>query len=336
MKAAVMTKIKAPWEIKNLPDPQPSERQVVIKIHASGLCGTDAHIYNGFFPVPVPIVVGHEPVGEIVRIGSGVTDLKVGDRVGVSWNQKGCGRCIYCQKHDMNDCNGKPEGPETWINMGGGNSELMLAWADGCTLLPKNLSYELAAPLFCAGFTIASGYFNANPIPGERIAILGLGGLGHLAIQYAKAKGHPVLVITSSEDKIPLAKQLGADEVVIAKDHAGKALAKAGGANIILNTSNSNKLASQSLEGLLPEGRLVTMGIDNEKIELSSMDMILKRLRIVGSGQNKRSDLVDILYLAAEGKVKPIIEVYRLEQINEALQRLINGKVRFRAVIGMS
>jgi D-arabinose 1-dehydrogenase-like Zn-dependent alcohol dehydrogenase len=333
MKAAVMVQTKKPWEIRTLPDPIAKEDQVVIKIHASGMCGTDVHVYEGLIPVRAPFVLGHEPVGEIVQVGPGVTYLKVGDRVGVSWFQKGCGRCGYCQRHAIKYCNGQPGGPQTWMQLGGGNSELMVAWAEGCTLLPKDLSYEQAAPLFCAGYTVSSGYWNADPKPGEKIAILGMGGLGHIALQYAKAKGHPVVVLTQSADKVQLAKELGADEVILTGDNAGKALAKAGGANIILNTGNSSKLSSQSLEGLLPEGRFVSMGVDKEPIYASPILLLSKQIKIIGSEQNHRGDLVDILELAAKGKVKTLIETYPLDEINKALDRLIAGKVRMRAVI---
>lgn len=147
MKAAVLVKLNTPWEIRELPDPIPQAGQVLIKVHASGMCGTDVHAHRGIFPIRFPLVAGHEPVGEIVKLGPGVIDLKVGDRVGVSWVQKGCGRCLYCQQSRDSFCNG-PEGAQTWMNIGGGNSELMLAWAQGCTLLPDGLDYVTAAPLF--------------------------------------------------------------------------------------------------------------------------------------------------------------------------------------------
>ena len=333
MKAAVMVKINSPWELKDLPDPVPKEGQVLIKIHASGLCGTDIHIHQGLIPQRLPLVLGHEPVGEIVQLGSGINQYKVGDRVGVSWAQKGCGRCGYCQSQKISYCNGQPGGAQSWSVLGGGNSELMLAWAEGLTLLPKELSYVQAAPLFCAGYTVSSGYWNAEPRPGEKIAVLGLGGLGHLAVQYAKAKGHPVIVLTHSEEKLALAKQLGADNAILTGEHAGTALLKAGGADIILNTGNSSKLASQALSGLLPEGRLVLMGIDAEALQVSPMQMFSKQLKIIGSKQDERADLVDILQLAALGKIKTMVEEFTLENINEALEKVSQGKVRMRAVM---
>lgn len=333
MRAALLVNLNSPWEIRDIPTPKPKEGQVLIKIHASGMCFTDVHVHRGTIPLKLPFVLGHEPVGEVVEVGPGVLYPKVGDRVGVSWNQKGCGRCHYCQRKQIHYCDGQPEGPSTWMQLGGGNSEFMLAWADGCTLLPKDLPYEQAAPLFCAGYTVSSGYWNGDPKPGETIAILGLGGLGHLAVQYAKAKGHPVIVLTSSKDKEALAKELGADLVVVTGDHAGKALAQVGGADIVLNTGNSSHLAAQTLEGLRPDGRLVSMGIDAEPIDIPPFLLLIKQLKVIGSAQNHRADLVDILDLAAQGKVKGILEEYKLDEINKALERLIEGKTRLRTVI---
>src|SRR5262245_53972914 len=140
MRAAVMTEFRKPWTIKNLPDPQPQPGQVLIRMRASGMCGTDLHVHHGDFPVPLPMILGHEPVGTIEAVGAGVLGLKVGDRVGVSWAQKGCGHCRFCQEGRPRYC---PES-QTWVHLGGGNSELMLAWATGCTLVPAGLSDEAA------------------------------------------------------------------------------------------------------------------------------------------------------------------------------------------------
>ena len=142
MRAAVITTYNKPWEVKQVPDPRPQPGQVLIRIHASGMCGTDLHVHHGMFPLPTPLVAGHEPVGEIVEVGAGVTDLAVGDRVGVHWNQKGCGRCAACLSGLERAC----AQAQSWMNLGGGNAELMLAWASGCTLLPEGLDYALAAP----------------------------------------------------------------------------------------------------------------------------------------------------------------------------------------------
>jgi len=329
MRAAVMTEVRKPWTIKNLPDPKPQAGQVLIRIRASGMCGTDLHVHHGVMPVPLPLVLGHEPVGEIVEVGAGVAGLRAGDRVGVSWVQRGEGRCRFCQEQREGYC---PE-YQSWIHLGGGNSELMLAWASGCTLVPAGLSDEEAAPIFCAGFTVMSGLRNAEPRPGDRVAVLGIGGLGHLAVQYARALGLEVIAVTGNPEKKAEARKLGANDVVIASDSLGQALLEAGGADVILGTTNSAAHATQALRGLRPEGRMVNMGLVDGPIQADPGHFLSNQVRLIGSKQNHRRDLVEALNLAAAGKVKPRIEVYPLDKINEARDRLEAGKVRYRAVI---
>jgi len=329
MRAAVITKYNADWELKTLPDPRPSPGQVVIKIAASGMCGTDLHVHHGIFGLPLPIVAGHEPVGEIVEVGAGVTSLKAGDRVGVSWAQKGCGRCRACQEQRIMYC----QEQQSWMHLGGGNSELMLAWAEGCTLVPKGVSSEAAAPVFCAGFTVFSGLRHAEPRPGDRVAVLGIGGLGHLAVQFARALGLEVVAVTGSASKKSEALELGAQEAIVAGDHAGQALAKAGGADVILSTSNSAAHLSQIIEGLRPEGRLVSMGVVDGPLQIDPMSMMLRQTRVIGSTQGARRDLVEALDLVAADKVKPRLEIYPIEKVNEVRDRLIAGRVRYRAVL---
>jgi D-arabinose 1-dehydrogenase-like Zn-dependent alcohol dehydrogenase len=327
MRAAVITRVKHPWEFQELPDPHPQEGQVVIRIEATGLCGTDLHFHDGQVPAPLPLIAGHEPVGTIVEVGHGVTALRIGDRVGVSWMQKGCGRCRTCQQR-------LPLCPnvQTWMNLGGGNSELMLAWAEGCTLLPDNLGFVEAAPIFCAGYTVMSGLREGRPSPGERVAVLGLGGLGHLAVQYSKALGLETVAVTSSENKRDEARAFGADSVVLVGEHAGKALAAAGGADIIISTTNSAAQVSQAFSALRPGGRLVNLGALDGLIQVNSFELMLPPRHLIGSTQGSRSHLVEALALVAAGKVKPMIEQYPIERINEVRDRLAAGKVRYRAV----
>jgi alcohol dehydrogenase len=330
MNAAVLTRVKQPLELKNLPDPEPGPGQVRIRIHASGLCGTDMHVWHGTFPIPLPAVIGHEPVGVVEKLGAGVTALRLGDRVGVCWHQSGCGRCKYCQENRGQFC---LEGGRSWIQNGGANSELMLAEASGCTLLPAGLAFEAAAPLFCAGFTVMSGYRNSSPRTGDRVAVIGIGGLGHLALQIAKALGHETIAITSSESKRAEAKALGADEVLVIKEHAGNELKKLGGADVVLSTSNSMAQNTQVIAGLRPEGRFVSMAVGGEPIQVNPMQLLMGQIQLRGASQNERRDLVEVLDLAARGKVKPMLELYKLADINRAVVRLDEGKVRYRAVI---
>ena len=328
MRAAVVTAVNGPWEVKNVPEPKPGPNQVLVKMHASGVCYTDVHETLGHLPGAFPRILGHEPVGEIVSVGPGVRTRKVGDRVGVAWVQATCGRCEWCLRGREHFC---ADQQATGIQLQGGHAELMPMYAEATTLLPEGLSYEQAAPIFCAGYTVWSGLRWANPKPHERVAVLGIGGLGHLAVQYAKAAGFETIAISHSPDKDKMIRELGADEIV----RDGKGLAAAGGADILLSTSNSTKAMVDSVQGLRPDGRLVTMGADAEPLAVSLMDLIGKRIQVIGSTQNGREYLYEALDFAAKGKVKVMAETYLLADAPKAYQRVAEGKPRFRAVLTM-
>jgi alcohol dehydrogenase len=326
MKAAVVPAVKTNWQVKEVPTPKPEASQVLIKIHASGLCYTDVHITRGEIPTEFPRTLGHEPVGEIVEVGLGVKTRRVGDRVGVPWVQASCGRCEWCQR-------GKPAFCAQQIGTGlqtqGGHAEYMVAYADSTVLLPEGLAYEQAAPIFCAGYTVWSGLRWADPKPHERIAVVGIGGLGHLALQYSKAAGFDTIAISHSPDKDKLVRQLGADEVV----RDGRGLADVGGADVVLGTSNSMEAMASSIQGLRPDGRLVLMGFEAKPLSISPADLLMRRIRVLGSQQNGREYLYEALDYAARGKVKVMAETYKLNEIDRAYERVVNGEVRFRAVI---
>jgi D-arabinose 1-dehydrogenase-like Zn-dependent alcohol dehydrogenase len=326
MKAAVVPAINSRWEIQNVPEPKVGPNQVLIRIHASGICFTDVHQTKGELPGEFPRVLGHEPVGEIVAIGEGVTSRKVGDRVGVRWFQWSCGRCEWCLRGRPLFC-ALQKG--TAMGMPGGHAEWMLAYAEATMLIPDGLSYEQAAPIFCAGFTVWSGLRWADPKPGERIAVVGIGGLGHLAVQYAKAAGFYTIGVSHSPDKDPLIRELGADLVV----RNGESLMEAGGADVVLGTSNSMDAMSDSIKGLCPDGRLVAMGFEPKPLMVSPGDLIMKRIRILGSQQNHLEHLYEALQWAASGKVHVMCEVFPFDKINEAYEKVERGNVRFRAVV---
>jgi alcohol dehydrogenase len=326
MKAAIVPAVNAKWEVKDVPNLELGPNQVLIKIHASGMCYTDVHQTKGELPGAFPRVLGHEPVGEIVTVGMGVATRKVGDRVGVPWVQSSCGRCEWCLR-------GRPMFCEqqivTGVGMSGGHAEYMVAYADATMLLPDSLSYEQAAPIFCAGYTVWSGLRWADPQPHERVAIVGIGGLGHLAEQYAKAAGFETIAVSRSSDKDKLIRELGADEIV----RDGQGLAHIGGADVILGTSNSSDAMADTIQGLRPDGRLVVMGIELKPLPVSPADLIMRRLKIIGSQQSGREYLYEALDYVAKGKVKVIVETYKLDEITRAYERVAEGKVRFRAVI---
>src|SRR5579884_2164574 len=328
MQAAVAPAVSSAWQVKDVPQPQPGPNQVLVKMHASGICYTDVHQTLGHLPGQFPRILGHEPVGEIVAVAPDVTTRKVGDRVGAAWIQSTCGRCEWCQRGRKMFC---PNQKSTGVNLQGGHAEYMPMYADATYLIPEGISYEQAAPIFCAGYTVYSGLRWADPRPHERVAVLGIGGLGHLAVQYAKAAGFETIAISHSPDKDKMIRELGADEIV----RDGKTLAAVGGADIILSTSNSTKSMVDSIQGLRPDGRLVTMGADVEPVTVSLMDLISKRIRIIGSQQNGPEYLYEALDYVANGKVKTMVETYPLRDAPKAYERVAGGKARFRAVLTM-
>jgi alcohol dehydrogenase len=213
----------------------------------------------------------------------------------------------------------------------GGHAEYMLMNADATYLIPDKVSYEQAAPIFCAGYTVYSGLRWADPQPHERVAVLGIGGLGHLAVQYAKAAGFETIAISHSPDKDKMIRELGADEIV----RDGKSLTAAGGADIILSTSNSTKSMVDSIQGLRPDGRFIVMGADAEPLSISLIELLFKRIKIIGSQQNGPEYLYEALDYVAQGRVKSIVETYPLAEAAKAYQRVVEGTTRFRAVLTM-
>jgi alcohol dehydrogenase len=326
MKAAVVPRANGKWEVKDVPTPELGPNQVLIEVHASGICYTDVHQTKGDLPGPFPRILGHEPVGKIVAVDVGVTTRKVGDRVGVPWIQTSCGRCEWCLRGRPMFC---AQQVATGMEISGGHAEYMPAHADATMLLPDGLSYEQAAPIFCAGYTVWSGLRWADPQPHERIAVVGIGGLGHLAVQYAKAAGFHTIAVSRSSDKDKLIRELGADEIV----RDGQGLARVGGADVFLATGNSSDAMADAIQGLRPDGRFVVMGVEPKPLPVSPVDLIMRRIKIIGSSQNGREYLYEALDYVANGKVKVIAETYKLDEITRAYERVAEGKVRFRAVV---
>lgn len=326
MKAAIVPGVSRPWEIREVNQPKVGPGQVLIKIKASGLCYTDVHISEGRFPMPPPQILGHEAVGEIVEVGPGVLSRNVGDRVGAMGFEGGCGRCEWCARGNSIFC-------QQMVMLGitalGGHAEYLVAPVDTTVLLPENLSYEQAAPMFCAGYTVWSGLQWAAPKPGETVAILGIGGLGHLALQLSVAAGFHTIAVSHSPEKDELIRGFGVRE--IARD--GKDLARMGGADIVLACGNSTQAMTDIIHGLRPDGELIVMGLDTTSLTISLAELILRRIRIYGSNHNNRAHLYEVLQIAASGKIKAMIETYSLDQAPKAYERVAQGKARFRAVL---
>ena len=281
-----------------------------------------------------PQTPGHEVVGEIVEVGAGVHGRVVGDRAGTTWVQEDCGRCDYCLKRlpltgqtAMNCAAARLTG----FSSQGGHAEYIAITAEGTVLLPEGLDYVDAAPVMCAGYTTWSGLRDAHLQPGERIAVIGIRGLGHVGIQAAKASGCETIAMTHSPDKHELAQELGAEHVV----SNGQELAELGGADVLLMTTNSFDAAEDAMTGLRPSGRAVLSGLDfTQPFEISSegIPFHMMRQKVIGSTHGGQRFLSEVLGLAGEGKIKPITETFSLDQAHEAYHRLSTGKMRFRGV----
>ena len=338
MKAAVIPEVGAPWVLQEVPTPRPGPGEVLIRVRACGVCGNDVAASRGLLPFPSfsPAIPGHEPVGEVVETGPGVTSREVGDRVGTTWIRGTCGRCDYCRL-------GRPVGGtaailcaapvSTGFTVQGGLAEYMVVAADQTVRIPDGLSDELAAPVLCAGYTSWSALRAAEPLPHERVAVAGIGALGHLAVQYAKACGFETVAITTSPDKHDVARDLGADLVVA----DGQQLREAGGADVIIATSPSHTAAAQALAGLRVGGRLVLAGIDGQEAfsiaSAATHPFFALDQKILGATHNGPELLREALDIAASGKVTPLVESFAKEDVAEAADRVGKGEVRFRAVV---
>ncbi len=302
--------------------------EVRLEVDACGVCGTDLHLFRGRLAAELPLVLGHETVGRVVELGPSVTSLRVGDRVGVPWAQGSCGACTPCRTGRSRYC----ERLRTWIDLGGGHADTTRVVADACVRIPDAMSASEAAPLFCAGHTVASGLLRARVQPGEHVAVVGIGGLGHLALQIARVLGARVTGVTRSASKRRDILALGAHEVIVT-DTPGPALERIGGADVILVTKARTTEAGPLVRGLRPEGRLVVAGLAFSPLDIDAGELISRGASVRGALGEHRADLEWLVGLAAEGKVRPMIEVHRPARLRMALHRLEDGRVRFRAVV---
>jgi D-arabinose 1-dehydrogenase-like Zn-dependent alcohol dehydrogenase len=337
MRAVVVPHVKGKWEVRDVTRPEPGPGEVLVRVRASGICYTDVWSTIGQIPVPFPSIMGHETAGEIAEVGVGVSSRQVGDRVGITWVLDTCGRCGYCRENrpvsglaGMNCAAPRTSG----FSDQGGHAEYMAVPAGATVLLPDALPFELAAPVCCAGYTTWSALRDADPKPHERVAILGIGGLGHMAVQFAKAAGFVTIAVTHSPDKRDLARRLGADIVV----SDGRELKEAGGADIILMTGNSNQIAMDSLRGLRPDGRLILVGLPfGEGFTIpapgSGVDFVMARNRVQGTTHGGFHLLHEALEFVASGAVTPMVETFPVDKAADAYERVASGKVRFRAVL---
>ena len=323
--------------------PEPGRSHVRIKVQACGVCHSDVFVKEGHWPgLEYPRITGHEVAGVIDEIGSEVIAWKKGQRVGVGWHGAHCGVCVPCRRGDFISCQNLRI---TGFNNDGGYAQYMIARADVLALIPEALSPVEAAPILCAGITTFNSLRHSGAVAGDLVAVLGLGGLGHLGIQYSKAAGFETIAVTHSKDKEELAYKLGAHSVVTngegllkEKGHYGNGSpdgnsGQGGGADVILATSNSYKATADAIKGIRPDGRVILMGFSTTETLTVSPEILFKRARIIGSTQNDREHLYEALDYVAMGKVKVMTEIFPLQEISNAYDKVANGNVRFKAVI---
>src|SRR6201997_3288784 len=336
MKAAVVEKFGQPLVVRDVPIPTPGPGQALVKVVASGVCHTDLHAADGdwpFKPTP-PIAPGPEVAGFVVALGPGVTHLKEGDRVGIAWLHSACGHCDYCLAGWETLC---LEQQNSGYSVNGSFAEYALGQADYLGRIPKNLSFVDAAPILCAGVTTYKGLKQTMARPGEWVVISGAGGLGHVAIQYAKAMGLHVAAVDLGPEKMALARKLGAEITIDVKtqDPAKEIQKQIGGAQGVLVTAVSPIAFKQAVGMLRRGGTCVLNGLPPGEFPVSIFDVVLNRYTIRGSIVGTRLDLEEALAFAAEGKVKATIETLPLESVNDVFNRLRTGKVNGRVVLGI-
>ncbi|SRR5581483_11204755 len=334
MKAAQISKAGGEFELVDRPIPAPGAGQVRIKIEACGICHSDVLVKDGLWPgLPYPRVPGHEVAGRIDAVGGGVTNWKAGDRVGTGWHGGHCFQCEYCRRGDFSMCVNRLI---TGIHMDGGYAEYMIARAEAVALIPENMPATEAGPLLCAGVTTYNGLRRSGAMAGDLVAIHGVGGLGHLGIQYARQMGFQTVAIGRGPDKEPLARKLGAHHYIDSGlGDPVEGLKKLGGARVILATAPDAKAISALVGGLAPGGELLVPGAPLEPLTISALALIMSRSSVAGWYSGTAKDSEDTVRFSALAGVRPMIETFPLAKVAEAYERMHKGKVRFRSVLTM-
>ncbi len=334
MKSAQVPKPGADFEIVEREIPKPDARQVRIKVQACGVCHSDVLTKEGLWPgIQYPRVPGHEVAGVIDEVGAGVSEWTKGQRVGVGWHGGHDGTCRECRRGDFGNCrNMKICG----LSYDGGYQQYMVAPAEAVVAIPESLSDVDAAPLLCAGITTYNALRHSGALPGDLVAVQGIGGLGHLGIQFANKFGYKVAAIGRGSENAALAKKLGASVYIDSQGvNAAEALQKLGGARVILATAPSSKAMSDLIDGLGPNGELMVVGATSDAIEVTPIQLINGSKTIQGWASGTPADSEDTLRFAELSGVRPMIETYPLEKAAEAYARMMSGKAEFRVVLTM-
>lgn len=332
MKAIQVSKPGGNFELVERPIPEPGRNQVRIKVEACGICHSDVIVKEGGWPgLQYPRVPGHEIAGRIDAIGPDVTLWKPGQRVGVGWHGGHCFQCDPCRRGDFINCKFEKV---TGILFDGGYQEYMVAPAEAVALIPDDLPFDEAAPLMCAGITVFNALRHSEAHAGDLVAVHGIGGLGHLGIQYARQMGFRTVAIGRGADKKTLATKLGAHDYIDANaGDPAEALQKLGGAHVVLATAPDSKSMSALVNGLVPRGTLMVVGATLESLTVTPLQLIAGRSTIRGWASGTARDSQDTLEFSALSGVRPMIERYPLEKAAEGFQQMLSGKARFRVVL---
>src|ERR1700736_6276805 len=332
MKAAQISKPGGNWELVDRNIPEPGAGQVRVKVEACGICHSDFVVKEGMWPgLQYPRVPGHEVAGRVDAVGANVIEWKKGQRVGVGWHGGHCFVCAQCKRGDFAMC---VKRKVTGIDFDGGYAEYMIAPAEAVALIPDELPPEEAGPFMCAGVTVFNALRNSGARAGDVVAVHGIGGLGHLGVQYARQMGFETVAINRGNDKEPLARKLGAHHYIdaTAADVVSE-LQKLGGAHVILATAPNAQAISALVDGLSPNGKLVMAGVPNEALTVNPISLFSGRRSVAGWYSGTARDSQDTMEFSALNGVHPMIEKYSLDRVAEAYERMHSGKVRFRVVV---
>lgn len=340
MKAAVLHALKTLLVIEQVPVPEPGHGDLLIKVTACGVCHSDLHAVDGDWSPPpvIPLIPGHEVAGRVVKLGTGVTDFKVGDEVGVPWMYSSCGACEFCLAGMETICQ---KGEATGYTKPGGYAEYMVAPAAFVARLPGGTDPYAMAPILCAGVTTYRGLKRTGARPGQWVAIVGIGGLGHIAVQYAKAMGLRVVAVDVADEKLQLAKTLGAEVLIngAQEDAVAAVQQKIGGAHAAVVTAVATKAFEQAIQMLRPAGTVAYIGLPggkSDEIRASISSIANWELTIRGSNVGTRQDLQEAVAFASNGLVKATIRTAELETINDIFDEMRSGKIVGRIVLKFS
>src|SRR5258706_16110465 len=336
MKAAILREFKAPLTLEEVDQPKPGAHDVLIQVEACGVCHSDLHVADGDWPqlVPItkrPLILGHEITGRVIEKGASVNHLQVGDRVGIPWVHWTCGECEFCLEGKENLC---VKQQITGVTVDGGYGEFVKAPASHVLKIPEGLSCIDAAPLFCAGVTVYRALKHAKIQPGQRLAVFGVSGLGHLAVQIGQGLGAIVSAIDVSEEKLEQARGLGASVTLNAAIvNVVKELRRRGGVHAALGTSAAKAAYDVAFPSVRPDGSLLGVGLPSESLDFPPLPVVGRQVVIKASSVGTRQDMRELLAMAAAGKVRCEVATRPLTQVNEVFEQLTHGQVHGRMVL---